>query len=472
MDYVATLSGLAAGLAPSLVPGGSPLEPTVRLQPPTDLVGPDGSLALGEVVQTVADVPVPLPIDLAFVGKFVRSPSTDVPPDPTAEDPIGGMPIVPQLVLATALNATLPPKELMVSDPGKELVPGVPEVVGRLKGTVTQTVRELTDVVKRYPVTAAVRWQVMDESTPGAAVPASNVRYIDNGVPKDMPNQLEIQGASGSTAPLGLSLKLPPLFTELTSGTPDVVTLSIHASVQLQVALPTGPALKTSWIPLPPIPLVVPTIPIPTLVILCENAHFQGRKVVLVPDNSLVGTAAADIPIATALDLTSSALGAMLPNSPLVAFLAGSAAGAEGLAATQVLKGAKPKYKDTIVAAHSRVDNLSTDEFLIDPGGLFGIGRLTGNDMASSIICLGRPQTVFDFFIEFNLNEYVTRLQIKLDDTCVCAIKSLAKNNPTPDVVYGGKLTSWSPDHPHEDRISSLSFAGPSVRFLPAQAAG
>jgi hypothetical protein len=467
MDYLGILSGLAAALAPSLAPGGSPLEPTVRLQPPSDLMGSDGKLALGEVVQAVANVPVPLPIDLTFVGKFARSANTDVPPDPATEDPIGGMPIVPQLVLGAALSAALPPKELMVSDPGKETVPGVPEVVGRLKGTVTQTVRELTDVVKSYPVTATVRWQVMDESTPGAAVPAANVLYKDNGTWKDMPNELELSGTSGSTAPLSLSLKLPPLFTELRSGAPDVVTLSIHASVELKVTLPTE-ALTTSWIPLPPIPVVVPTIPIPTIVILCENANFEGRKVVLVPDNSLIGTANGEIPIATALDLTSSALGAMLPDSPFVDFLAGSAGGPGGQAATQVLKGAKPKYKDTIVAAHSRVDNLGTDEFLIDPGGIFWIGRLTGNDMASSIICVGRPQTVFNFFIEFNLSEGVTRLQITLDGNCGCAIKSLAKKDPTPDIAYGGVVTSFSPGYPHEDRISSLSYAGPAARFLPA----
>jgi hypothetical protein len=201
---------------------------------------------------------------------------------------------------------------------------------------------------------------------------------------------------------------------------------------------------------------------------------------VLVPDNSLLGAASSSggiagatgsggIGIGTALTLTNSALGGLAPpGAPalaLVGFLAASS-GTPADSAANVLKALVASQGLTIIAAHSQVGDLSANEFVFDPGGWFGVNRFTGEKMASSIICIGRPGTIFDFFQDTILKERITRLQITLGVSLGCAIRKLNLPDPTPDIVYGAGITSYSPVWPHEDRIRSLSFTGPSPRFL------
>src|SRR5437763_543417 len=112
MDYLATLNQLASKF--KIVPGGPGLEPTLKIDPPAEALDPDG-LALSETVQKPTQVEVPLKIDLAFLDKWVRSGTSDPPPDPATENPIGGMPVVDQLVGATGLTTNLPPPSQMTS---------------------------------------------------------------------------------------------------------------------------------------------------------------------------------------------------------------------------------------------------------------------------------------------------------------------------------------------------------------------
>lgn len=195
------------------------------------------------------------------------------------------------------------------------------------------------------------------------------------------------------------------------------MTFKVQLSLQLTVDVPAPPPapatpVSTGWIDLPPFPLIVPTIPVPTILVLCEERVFAGRKLVLVPSNSLIGTAAGPA-VGTALDLTRAALDLLLPGHALSAFL-GTVAPPAGLAAAAV-KSEAPSPRQVIVAAHSRVDNLGGAEFVFEPGGWFDIGRVTGNDFARSLIRIGRPGTVFDFFHDFNQIESITRLQVTLD---------------------------------------------------------
>lgn len=475
MDYVGVLTDLAGKFTSAAVPGASALEPVIQLTPPPELIGPDGALALGDTKPQASDVLLPLYVDLTFVAKSVRSATTDLPAEPSSEDPIGGMPVVPQLVLGTTLTSTLPPSQLMVSDPGKANEPGVPEFLGRIKGTVWQTVQR--DMITRLPVSVAIRWRVLDESTAGVSVAVSNARYRAGASWTDLPVPLDVPtgGVPAPNTPLALSLPLAPLFSELTTSIPDVQTLSIRISVKLSVTLPApsgggpvpDPVTMPSWVDLPPLPVLIPTIPIPTILVLCEDRDFLGRKIVVVPSQSLVGRVeTGGLTVGKALEITSSLLSSLLPSHPCLAFLAGTTGGSAGT----VLKALVPTYKQTILAAQSRVDNLSIDQFLLDPGGIFGIGRLTGEDMASSIICVGRPAALFDMFYDRNLSDTgVTRLQVQMSNALGCAIRTLEHVDPGPDVVYGGAVTSHGGHNfKYEDNISSLTLTPPTNRFIVA----
>ncbi len=481
MDHLATLNSLAQRFQLRTLFPGSSLEPDLILEPPPDALDPLG-LALSDTVQQVARIPVPVDIDLAFLGKWVRTLLPDLPPEPSQEDPIGGMPIVPQILGPLGnLTAALPPSTLMMSETGQAATAGVPEVLGRIKGRITQTVERLTDQVVRLPISVALRWQILDESTPGASGPPTGVSYsTDSGVTwTALPATLEVPsgGAPATGVATSLRLRFPVRFTELTTGIPDVMRFSVFVSLRLGLTPPVGAPVTTGWIDLPPVPLVIPTIPVPTILVLCEHRNFAGRKLVLVPSNSILGTAA--IGIGPALDLTRSALLSFQSANALIGFL-GTAAGPAGIAAS-VLKSLASSPGQVIIAAQSRVDDLGGNQFVFDPGGWFGIGRFTGDNMARSIICVGRPGTVFDFFHDTGLSERITRLQVTLDGRLGCALRQLEVLDPNvvigesifytaperPAEVYGGTVTSFSPRNSHEDAITSLSFEGPAVRFQP-----
>lgn len=472
MDYQAALNELARRFTVASAGGTSALEPTFRINPPGDAAGPDG-LALTETVTRVAPVDVPVDVDLRFVGKWVRAATSDLPADPATEDPIGGMPVVEQVQVITgttgSLSTGLPTTDQMTSDPQKELVPGVPELLGRLKGSITQTVERVTEVLERYPITLDVRWRLLDASSGGAPVAATGVSYrVDPNSPwQPLPDPLELPDVDAPA----LSLKFPAMCSELTTAVPEVMTFSLRPSVRLGLTLPptTPPAppppgpFTTDWVDLPAVPLVVPTVPVPTILVLFENRDFTGRRLVLVPGSSPLGAEAGAMSIAAALELASSALQGLVGTHGFLDFLAATSGGAG--AAASALKSLAPTYKHTLVKAYSRVDNLGADEFIIDPGGLFWINRLTGEDMASSIICVGRPGAVFDMFDHRDLDEGITRLQVTVDGSVACAMSRV--DEPNPRVAYGGAVTSHRPTGGYEDRISSVNLNSPGARFTP-----
>ncbi len=588
MDYLVTLNELIKKFG--ITASGSGLERTLTIQPPAELSGPNG-MALSETVRRIAQIDVPIKVDLAFLGKWVRSLTPNLPPDPGLEDPIGGMPVVEQLVLSAAnLSNTLPPASLMNSDPGSGTVPGVPEVLGRIKGTISQVVERLTDIVERRPITLSLRWRVLDESTPGSTSAASVEYRLNNDAAwAAMPDPLGLP-TGGVPAGMSLSLRFPLRFTELTTSVPDVMTMSVRVSLKLSLTppgadelqrvsmsgtvtggtftltfthpiagagttgmipfnatadvvqsalealagiepgdvlcaggpLPSAPItirfqgalggrdvaqitvapaltgtgatvtvattipgggaapIETGWIELPPVPLIVPTVPVPTIVVLCEHREFSGRKLVLVPSNSVIGSA---IGIGDALNLTRSALQSLSSANALIGFLGGTAGGRADTASA-VLTALSPSAGQTIIAAHSQVDDLSINEYEFDPGfiNFFGIriGRVSADNITSSIICIGRSGTVFNFFHEPALSEAITRLQVTLDGSLGCALWQLDQVNPNivygssfgnpalgNPVSYGGTLTSFRPNGKHEDAITSLNFMGPTVRFSP-----
>lgn len=535
IDYLAELTRQAQGFVLGHAPGANPLTHSFTLSPPAGLVQPGlvdmsgsmSSLPRPRFALTVADTvrePVTtllreLQIDLPLVGKWVRVPTPDLS-NPLAEDPIGGMPVAAQLQqisglisgLSTTLSTSLPPASLMTSDPGSAATPGVPALLGRIKGVVNETVKELRDVLRSLDpirVDVNLRIRVVDDADPSSTAQTSAVEIAFGSSNTWQP--LSAYPAAGmalaDAAPLAFSLRLPPLFSELRAALPEVVKLSVYVSIDLTVVPPAVPGLPapaplTTTIDLPPLPLVLPTLPIPTLVVLCEHENFLGRKLVVVPSDSPLGLAlsAGGVPVSTALSLANQAIRAV--QGVLAAaggalqfadFLDSAALGAPGLAspaiartlpaatAAAALTNLAAAPGQIIIVAASALPTLDAPNLVFDPGGLFGIGRATANRMTSSLIVVGRPGTTVAFGQQggWPLYEGLTPLIITLPaGQLACAVSSLVPPGATINIqpsdprsrtttVFGGAITSFSPKQ-NQDQISSVAITRPAGGLIPA----
>jgi hypothetical protein len=466
MDLLGALSALAPKFVVSTLPSDPPLRPTLRIAPPPEALGPDGNLLFSQTVETVTQVKLPVDVDLAFVGKWVRSLNADPQQDPAAEDPIGGMPVVNQVALGPALTTNLPPATQMFSDAGKAAEAGVPEVLGRVKGTVTQTVEKITSTVRRLPIKLALRWTVTDQSGSGVSVRYRTTAAGWSALPARIdlpPNGVPAPGTART-----VQLDFPITFTELTTTIPQVMRFNVQPSVRLSVqpdpALPA--TVTTGFIDLPAVPLVIPTVPVPTMLVLCEHRDFAGRKLVLVPSNSpLAAASGASLSVGSALQMTQTAVTSLLPTNALITFLAASTGSPDAIAAANTLKSLAAATGQTIIAGQPVVDDLGTPpQFVFEPGGFLGVGRFTGDRMASSIICIGRIGTVFEMFRSLNRIEDITRLQITLNESLGCAVQSLFPDPTNVYVVYGGVVTMRSP-RTYNDQIRSLQIISPPEIF-------
>jgi hypothetical protein len=430
--------------------GASLLEPTIRLVPPGDVLGPEGTLSFSELTKTRSIVDRTVKLDLSFVAKQVRLPTAVLPSDVASESPIGGMPIVdsPIVSATNGINWALPDTSVMDSESGSETVPGIPGLLGRLAGTVDVPVEEVTEALTPRTVTVEVRWQVYDNDTKGHA---SDVEYriVQAAEPGDYQPLPDPVHVAPTSTPGLLGLRFPVRFSELRSATPEVRSLAVQASIQLAVSIGNN-AVQTSWIDLPALPLAIPTVPIPIVLVLFEHKDFSGRAFVDVPSGSLVGAAShvpGAISLAAAFQLTSSVLGSVLPNHPLVLFLQSGAG--------QQLAKLVPTAAQVIFAAQSRIDNLATDDYAFNVGTV-GVGRVTVEDIMSSVICIGPQNTVVDLHATRDNPPDVTPLQVELRDRLGIAIKNLNTLDPKAEVTFGGEITKVRPNTNFNDKISSL----------------
>jgi hypothetical protein len=145
--------------------------------------------------------------------------------------------------------------------------------------------------------------------------------------------------------------QVPGIFSELVAATPEVRRFSVQVGVNLSLEFPAGVVHSTGWINLPAIPVVTPTIPIPTILVLCEHANFAGRKLILVPGNSLLGAVAGSgaINIGAAIRLMTSAVDGLAvlgaPARAILGFFAADRSTPIGIAAS-VLETAAPAAGD------------------------------------------------------------------------------------------------------------------------------
>jgi hypothetical protein len=517
VDYLAELTGQGHSFTFGHAAGANPLVYSFTLTPPVALVKPQRvgppKLELS-VVDTVAQLvqtgASDFDIDLPIVGKWVRLIAPDLPADPVNENPIGGMPAAERLQklsglttgLSTTLTTDMPPTSLMTSDAGDEQVPGVPALLGRIKGTVNQVIKELKDVktlLPSIPVTAALRIRIVDDQDPSSTTTTSLVEAsFAAGAFAAIPASTALANAN----PFTFELRIPPLFSEFRVAAPEVVKLSVYVSLDLSVTPPpAGSPPVSTTIDFPPIPLVLPTIPIPTIVVLCENELFFGRKLVVVPSDSLIGQAlsAGGRPVGDALTNANQLLGALAAVTGGLAgtvsfagFLASAGTGAAGMANTAVAAGMPAATAaavlmsmanspgQTIIVASSQLSTLDAPNLVFDPGGYFGIGRFTANDMASSLIVVGRPGTTVSFGQQagWPFKQEISPLTITLGPGVVCAISSLVPPGATVGiqatdpaskmtVAFGGTVTAFSPKN-NQDQITSVGIARPPAGFTLA----
>lgn len=175
-------------------------------------------------------------VDLDFIGKGVIFPNAN-PSDSTTT---GSLPIHDL--------TTVPPS----------ITPGVQGLIGKIKGKMPVAVP--TDVLPRIEVT----WQVTD--TAGNDLIASGDALAPSGVNDVILNVLFI-----------------PEFEELTASPPGTSTRRVSATVRL-VAGSTVAGPRT----LGPIDILVPRLPLPTVLAMFVDRPYRGPALIMVPASSAV----------------------------------------------------------------------------------------------------------------------------------------------------------------------------------------
>jgi len=228
----------------------------VALVPPAGALDDKGLLQVTDLVTTTEAVPAPL--DLNLRAKNVRFLNTDI----TDSQIVGGLPINDLLAINVAGVTTGP------TNP-----PGVPGLVALLTGTIPLPL----DVTRpeTFQVRADVRWRI----TEGAHT-AADVAWTVGGTSPVSGAGGDIQPAPGrGLDPVDLVFELA--FTEHVGDEAPVVHRTLHASVQLVAG-----SVSSGWVDLPPVDLVLPAIPVPTVAIYCQDKNFGSNKLVVVPGNS------------------------------------------------------------------------------------------------------------------------------------------------------------------------------------------
>lgn len=278
---VATLQALASGfsatrIGPEVVQPGQPVR--VRLSPSTvDVQATDllsGELSLTWITKNVR-----------FKNHSLEAAFADSPFDPAA--------------LANVLDGGMPARVPVVGNiVGTQELPGVPGQLAQLAGTVP------IPVSTELPVQVAVKWTVHDET--GTAV---------------APGPTSFSTPQGTAGP-DVSFVFAPQTVELTSAVSvPVVRRFIRATVTL-----TAGATQHVF-PLPDIPVVIPAIPIPTVVVFFLHPDFAasvgddaGAAFIVVPNNSPLKSTAQ---LQATLNTIQSTLGSLTSVANFAAFLLG-----------------------------------------------------------------------------------------------------------------------------------------------------
>lgn len=437
MDYLGVLQDLTNRFRLVQVPTSSMSEPKLALEAPPEIRGGAG-LGFRETTEAMKVVNgLPVTYDVAYTLRNVRL-------DPATGDVIGGMPV---LVPTGSLPPPLPPPSLMYSVPGSENKPGIPAVVGKFKAVVTPKIEKLVTSATLRPIEIETEWFVF-----GVNDPASGIEYAFTPEMQWNPlwnGQFGIPTAARLLPPAML-LKLPIRFAPFTDPLPPPAQYSVAARIRLTMTVGTS-KIPGTWVRIPEVNLSVPVVPMPVVLVLFDEPYYNGKALVVVPLGSPI--VPGGVSLRDALNAAAAALRMLLPNHPFLTFLT-TPPGNRLLNLT-------PQPNRVLFVSANEIRRLSEDQYLIDPGGLAYMGRLTGDNMAESILFIGPPGAVADMFAEENLSEAVTRLQVSLpsgaDSPLGIGLGNIARSADEIVVTYGGRLTSARPDAGYDNKISSLA---------------
>jgi hypothetical protein len=393
------LNALASGFSiADVTPSpGTPLQFVVHLVPPGGRS--EGPLTV-DVTETVSQL-TDATVDIGFLTKNVRFKDFPVTGDPSTlvgGDVIGGSPIADPEVLAGTFSALIDP-----FTEGDATKPGVPGILGRLKGTY-QLPMDVTQTTT-LAVQVEVQWHIRDENgNPIADVAWSDGTQNGTGQPPAL---------TANEALADLTLTFSAVFVELTSAPTPVAQRSISASIRLSAG-----QVSTGFVDLPPVTVPVPAIPVPTALLLFQDSSFKNNKLVVVPASSPIVDPAKDA-LKTALDTLNTALGDL--------------GGAVGLASFFVSN--LQTVKDAIDAGGNfvfrKTDSISNLNDIDLEGGFFN--DTEAEDELSSLIFVGPPRRKVQAFNARSFSDSEGEMDVTVGPELLVLAQSLHSNSPASD---------------------------------------
>lgn len=394
---VQVLNDLAATLrigltGPAQRPAGQPI--TAGIVPPVS------SLNVSETLTGT--------LNLTWIMKDVRYSTAQVEPslDPAALNAniLGGIPLS-----------------------GLPALPGVPGSLGQLTGSIP--LPSMTTI----PVQLEIEWRVRDETDS-----------------RDLVLGTDFLAPGGLNNP-EVSIILAPSTVELTTDAP--VPAPVRRHLRARVRLSAGPT-RTAWIDLPPVPVFVPALGLPTVLALFLHVDFQARSgdddgavLVVVPANSPFGSIHQLQP---ALNQLQSAVSTISSFASFAAFLAG----------LSELTGALPAQPHVQFRSTNRINNLN-DITLIQRG--FFENDTEAEDELSSIIFIGPAAKRAQLFNARDTNAGAGAFTLTVGPNFVTIVRNLHSASPASEP--GGMLTVDTPPpggifgpSTFGDELSSLRF--------------
>jgi hypothetical protein len=314
--------------------------------------------------------------------------------------------------------------------------PGVPGILGLLSGTIP-IVNEVTQQVT-HQVNVEVRWRVRDES---AAVVSDVDWRIGAGGPG-------LQGSGGDINPaLGhaleaLNLVFPVIFVELTGNPVPVGKRFIQASVRLSAG-----GVSTGFVDLPPVEVVLPVVPVPTILMLFQHKDFKGISLLVVPASSPLGPG----DIGAALDALRTAIDPFDDTLTVLSFVVGEVGTVQ-----DILDSAKIIFR--------KADELKNLNDIDLEGGL--LNDTEAEDELSSLIFFGPPRRQVQCFNARNFSSSEGQMNVTVGAELIVEIPNLHSNSPA-STPFGRVSVPRAPNGTRFFRHSITSFGDElsSLRF-------
>lgn len=426
------LTALAHGFSLSRLPSPAAANPrhvAVKLTPPASALDATGVFisTITEVLDPVTKrqiVPTAMNLNLSWRAKDVRFVDTDI----LNGSILGGMPVAdaltPTLDLLTEGTA-LP----TLTAPGNA---GVPGLIGALTGTFQLPI-ETIDITKPAPLEhkVLIELRITITDSAGNRVPIGH-SAVDPMMFTEVPgDELILPAVDATTALQQLHLVLAAAFVDQGNITVATVSRSIRASLRLHAS-----GVLSDQIELPPLNVSIPSIPVPAVLVLCENVSFGGRRMVILPANSPVDPADTTnvTNLAGFLGPLVTALGTLVPAGatspaphPLIGFLGPMGTGSFVSALRPPT--ANP-FPTVVFAKGDQIANLDDYPF---QGGVPGFGRHSPEDMMRSLIFIGVRGRKVQLFNDRSFDSRQGQIDITLGPEMYTFVSTLNTATPVSD---------------------------------------